>query len=333
VLAILFAAGTALVWGSSDYCGGRASRRGNALGVTVVSQLFSVPVLAVMTLVVPGALYGSDFGWGAAAGAAGFVGIVLLYRGLATGAMAVVAPITAVTSAVVPMVIGLVVERVPSALALGGAICAVGAIGLVSLGSSAVPDIASGPGSGPGSAVGSIVDSDVGSDVGSDAGSVVDPAVGSVVDPVGVLGGGSARRRAAPTRRVVGLALSSGVMFGVFLALLAQVHDDSGIWPLVACRAGSILLGLLVIARRGTSLRIPRPLVGWTAAAGIGDIVANGLFVFAARDGLLSVVGPIAALYPVSTVLLALFVDKERVRPMQMAGLGLAAAALVLTAV
>jgi drug/metabolite transporter (DMT)-like permease len=329
VLAILLAAGTALVWGSSDYCGGRASRRGNALGVTVVSQLFSVPVLAVMAFVVPGALYGSDFAWGTTAGAAGFVGIVLLYRGLATGAMAVVAPITAVTSAVVPMVIGLVAERVPSALALGGAICAVGAIGLVSLGSSAPPDVASGPGSGPGSDVGSIVDSDVGSNVGS----VVDPAVGSVADPVGVLGGGSARRRAAPTRRVVGLALSSGVMFGVFLALLAQVHDDSGIWPLVACRAGSILLGLLVIARRGTSLRIPRPLVGWTAAAGIGDIAANALFVFAARDGLLSVVGPIAALYPVSTVLLALFVDKERVRPVQMAGLGLAAAALVLTAV
>jgi len=52
----------------------------------------------------------------------------------------------------------------------------------------------------------------------------------------------------------------------------------------------------------------------------------------ATRDGLLSVVAPIAALYPVSTVLLALAVDKERVRPIQIAGLGLAASALVLTA-
>ena len=52
-----------------------------------------------------------------------------------------------------------------------------------------------------------------------------------------------------------------------------------------------------------------------------------------ARDGLLSVVAPIAALYPVSTVLLALAVDRERVRPVQIAGLGLAATALVLTAV
>jgi drug/metabolite transporter (DMT)-like permease len=76
-----------------------------------------------------------------------------------------------------------------------------------------------------------------------------------------------------------------------------------------------------------------RPLVRWVAAAGAGDVAANALFLFAAREGLLSVVAPIAALYPVSTVLLALFVDKERVRPVQVAGLGLAAAALVLTAV
>ena len=45
-----------------------------------------------------------------------------------------------------------------------------------------------------------------------------------------------------------------------------------------------------------------------------------------------AVVAPVAALYPVSTVLLALAVDRERVRPIQVAGLGLAATALVLTA-
>jgi hypothetical protein len=48
---------------------------------------------------------------------------------------------------------------------------------------------------------------------------------------------------------------------------------------------------------------------------------------------MLSVVAPIAALYPVSTVLRARAVDKERVRPLQVVGLGLAATALVLTAV
>ena len=277
MLAILLAAMTALVWGTADYCGGRASRRGNALGVTVVSQMFSVPVLIICLALVPATVYAADLAWGAGAGVAGLLGLVLLYRGLATGAMAVVAPITAVTSALVPMAVGLVVERLPSALALGGGTCAILAVALVSLGST----------------------------------------------------GPTARASA----RVVGLALSSGAMFGVFFVLLSRVHDDSGMWPLVGVRFASVGLGLLLVARRGTSLRIPRALIGWTAVAGVGDVAANALFVLAARDGLLSVVGPISALYPVSTVLLALVVDKERVRPMQVAGLGLAAAALVLTAV
>jgi uncharacterized membrane protein len=65
----------------------------------------------------------------------------------------------------------------------------------------------------------------------------------------------------------------------------------------------------------------------------MGDFGANAIYLVAVREGLLSIVAPIAALYPVSTVLLALAVDKERVRPIQVAGLGLAAAALVLTAI
>jgi drug/metabolite transporter (DMT)-like permease len=47
---------------------------------------------------------------------------------------------------------------------------------------------------------------------------------------------------------------------------------------------------------------------------------------------LLSVVAPVAALYPASTVLLAFLVDRERLRPVQLAGLGLAVTALVLVA-
>jgi uncharacterized membrane protein len=67
--------------------------------------------------------------------------------------------------------------------------------------------------------------------------------------------------------------------------------------------------------------------------AGVGDIAANALYLLATREGLLSVVAPIASLYPVSTVLCAIVLDREHVRPVQLAGLGLAATALVLTAV
>jgi drug/metabolite transporter (DMT)-like permease len=105
---------------------------------------------------------------------------------------------------------------------------------------------------------------------------------------------------------------------------------------LAAARAVSVVIGLAmlaVLARRGGALGLPRPVYGWVALAGMGDFGANAIYLVAVREGLLSIVAPIAALYPVSTVLLALALDKERVRPIQVAGLGLAAAALVLTAI
>jgi drug/metabolite transporter (DMT)-like permease len=278
VLAVALAAMSALVWGSADFCGGKATRRGGALAVTVVSQIFGLPTLLLCVLLLPGAPRAGDLLWGAAAGAAGLAGIVLLYRGLASGRMAVVAPITAVTSALVPMITGLVLDAAPGALALIGAICAVLAIGLVSLGPSDLD--------------------------------------GAPVD-----------------LRLIGLALASGTMFGLFFALLAQAGEGAGMWPLVAVRTASISLGLLLMLRRGVSLRLPRSTMPWVIAAGAGDIAANALYLVAVQGGHMSVIAPIAALYPVSTVLLALAVDKERVRALQWAGLAFAAGALVLTAV
>jgi drug/metabolite transporter (DMT)-like permease len=278
VFAVALAALSALVWGSADFCGGKATRRGGALAVTVVSQIFGLPTLLVCVLLLPGTPTGSDLAWGAAAGAAGLAGIVLLYKGLASGRMAVVAPITAVTGALIPMITGLLLDRAPGALALVGAACAVVAIAMVSLSP-------------------------------SDRGAA----------PVGA--------------RLIGLALASGAMFGLFFALLGQTGEGSGMWPLVGVRACSITLGLLVMVRRGMSVRVPRTVLPWVVAAGAGDIAANALYLVAVQDGLMSVIAPIAALYPVSTVLLALAVDKERVRPVQWAGLAFAAGALVLTAV
>jgi drug/metabolite transporter (DMT)-like permease len=275
-IGVLLAAVSALVWGSADYCGGRASQRASATGVTVVSQLFGIPVLVLALFLLPGTPEPLDFAWGAAAGAAGFIGVVLLYESLSTGAMAVAAPITAVSGALVPMGVGLALGEAPTTLALVGVGCAIVAIALVSLS----------PGQGG---------------------------------------------RATP--RVVLLALASGLFFGVFFALIAQTSDGSGMWPLAAARLVSINLGLVLIVGRNVSMRTSWPNLGWVAVAGMGDIAANAFYLLAAREGLLSVIAPIAALYPVSTVLLAFGLDKERVRPIQVAGLGLAATALVLTTI
>jgi len=54
VFAVGIAALSALVWGSADFCGGKATRRGGALAVTVVSQIFGLPMLLVCVLLLPG---------------------------------------------------------------------------------------------------------------------------------------------------------------------------------------------------------------------------------------------------------------------------------------
>src|SRR4249920_2687229 len=135
VLALLLAASSALIWGAGDFCGGKATRRSRAaLPVTVVSQVAGLPVLALGVLLISApSPQPSDVGWGALAGMAGFVGIVLLYRGLAAGAMAIFAPITAVAAAVVPLGVGLVLDDQPGTLALVGVCCAIIAIALMSL--------------------------------------------------------------------------------------------------------------------------------------------------------------------------------------------------------
>jgi uncharacterized membrane protein len=62
-------------------------------------------------------------------------------------------------------------------------------------------------------------------------------------------------------------------------------------------------------------------------------MTANALFLLASRTGELSLVAPLASLYPVSTVILALVVDRERLRAIQVLGLGLAVAALLLVSI
>ena len=109
-MAILLALAAAAVYGVSDYAGGRASRRASAIVVSLVAESSILVLLAVIVpLTSTSNPSGADLAWGAAAGAAGAVGIIALYHALANGAMTVVAPITGVVAAVVPVGVGLAI--------------------------------------------------------------------------------------------------------------------------------------------------------------------------------------------------------------------------------
>jgi drug/metabolite transporter (DMT)-like permease len=130
---ILLALASALTYGAADFLGGLASRRATALGVVAISQLAGVALLAALLPFAPGGhASAADYSWAAGSGVAGGVGVTLLYRGLALGPMSVVAPVTAVCAAALPVAAGLAFgEHLPFA-AMAGIALAFPAIALVS---------------------------------------------------------------------------------------------------------------------------------------------------------------------------------------------------------
>jgi drug/metabolite transporter (DMT)-like permease len=134
-------------------------------------------------------------------------------------------------------------------------------------------------------------------------------------------------------RQATVMAVLAGVGFGLFFALLDQAGDSSGLWPLVSGRVAT------TVAALGCLLVVPIPprrAIGsvfvWVAATGTLEVAANVLFLLAAREGSLALASVITALYPATTVILALVVLGERLTRRQLVGLALAAVAVVLIA-
>jgi drug/metabolite transporter (DMT)-like permease len=123
----------ALVYGAGDFLGGLASRRSATVSVVVWSQGLGLLLLALVLPWFGGRPASGDFVWGAVCGVAGAAAIALLYRGLATGTMGVVSPLSAVLGAAIPMLYGIAVhaER-PPLLAYAGIAAALLAVVCVS---------------------------------------------------------------------------------------------------------------------------------------------------------------------------------------------------------
>ena len=102
------------------------------LGVVIVSQALSLVLAGMFVLALGEAMPSpADIAWAGLAGLSGAVGITALYRGLATGRMGVVAPITGVLAASIPVVVGGFLEGPPGPLRSLGIVLALLAVVLV----------------------------------------------------------------------------------------------------------------------------------------------------------------------------------------------------------
>jgi len=132
---------------------------------------------------------------------------------------------------------------------------------------------------------------------------------------------------------VLVLSGAAGVCISVFLVALERSPDNSGLWVLVVERTvASVLLVVLAVGTRS----LVRPTQTGLVLAGTStllDLVATFMFVLATREGLLSVVAVITALYPAATVLMARGILGEQLQTLQRLGLLLAAVSVSLLAV
>jgi drug/metabolite transporter (DMT)-like permease len=130
---VVFGLLAAVAWGAADFGGGLATRRATLLGVVFGSQAIGM-VVALLAAVIRGEPVPApaDLGWAALAGVLGVVGILGLYGGLAVGRMGVVAPVTGVLAAVVPVLAGIGLEGLPRPIVLAGIGLAIVAVILVS---------------------------------------------------------------------------------------------------------------------------------------------------------------------------------------------------------
>jgi len=293
VLALL----ASLVWGTSDFMGGVVSRR--VRPVLVVAIAHTIALATLLVVAAAGGSFSAKLGylpWAVAAGAVGLVALVAFYGALSTGTMGIVAPIAG-TGAVVPVAVGLLSGESPSGWQIAGIAAAVGGVVL-----------ASGP---------------------------------ELAGRGGPDGGGS---------RPLVLAVVAAAGFGTVFVLIDRGAKHNVVMTLLTMRATSVsivaLLGLGYLMRRrrvrvsaeGDGEPVVREwgvhwkqvpviaIVGWT------DAGANGLYGAAVRHGLVSVTAVLASLYPAVTVLLARFVEGERMRLIQNIGVGLAMCGVVLLA-
>jgi uncharacterized membrane protein len=123
---------TAAIFGTGDFCGGLSAKRASIVQVVAGSHFVGLIGVTAVAFLVADEFSANAFFLGAVGGLFGGLGVALLYRRLAVGPMAVVAPITAITSATVPALWGAVTGDALSMVAWIGVAIALVAIGLVS---------------------------------------------------------------------------------------------------------------------------------------------------------------------------------------------------------
>ena len=290
---VILGIGVAAGLGLADFFGGMAGRRTGPVRTVAGAQIVGGVIIGIYLLATWQSVGGTrEILLALLAGGALTLGVGFMYTGFTWGRMAVVAPVTAALIAVLTFGAGLVRGERPSSLALSGVALAIVAVVLIS----------------------------------RPARAAAAPAASTETGRRFGLSG------------ELGLSLAAGASLATFQTTIGEIGDSAGLAPLLVVRAAAATLSLLalgVVWRRtgGPRLRAPRrstlvPVV----TSGILLLVAHALLLEALSLGLLSIVGPITALSPAFTVIPAWLFLHEHISRVQVVGMIVATAGLVLVA-
>lgn len=267
---VVFGLFSAVAWGAGDFGGGLVGRRIPVLVLVLGTQLVGMAVaFALAQLRAEPAPGSADLVWAAVSGVLGAAGILALYGALAVGRMGVVAPVSGVLAAAVPVLVGIVLEGLPPAIVLAGMLMAVAAVVLV-----------------------------------------------------------SRVRGEDGLRSGLELALVAGFGIGLFNVTITRVDDGLVFASLTIARlCSALVVGAVLIARRERP-SVSARLLPAIALIGVLDMAGNAAFLFAEQTGSLAVAAVLSSLYPVTTVILAAVVLRERFTRDHAVGITLALVAI-----
>lgn len=243
---------------------------GVAIGVDIIGVLVMVAIALAIHEPIPSP---ATLGLAMLAGLFAVAGILGLYTGLAVGRMGVVAPVTGVIAASLPVVVGFVRLGWPGTEVVVGIGLALAAVILVSRSS----------------------------------------------DPSG-------------RRSGIEYALVGGLGLGMFNIAIGAFPEHLVAWPLAVIKASTLIPVLALVVLGGQAWRVPRPVIPAVLAVAVLDLAGNGLYILATQAGRLDVAATLSSLYPVTTVVLAVIILRERVTASHVVGVVLAGIAIALIA-
>ena len=209
----------------------------------------------------------------ALAGVLAVAGILGLYTGLAVGRMGVVAPVTGLIAAALPVSVGLVADGLPGPPVVIGIGLALLAVVLVSRTS----------------------------------------------DPAGRPSG-------------IQYAIVGGVGLGLFNIVVGLFPGATVAWPLAIIKLGALLPIVAIVVVGSRPWRVPRPIIPAMILVAFLDLGGNAFYILATQAGRLDIAATLSSLYPVTTVVLAVTLLRERVTPSHLVGIVAAGIAIVLIA-